>query len=162
MRTAQTGRLPLAVGMPWIMPWVIRFPESRLATMLAGVVFEQRFMWGRAYRKGRVVASRVEVTVVRDARVGPAATRRITARFCEGLAPALRAELERLACVRGVYNRQRIADRLQPIDIVTHDRRHGAHRIAAVLQPLPKPRHDRVEDIEFRIRSVPGGDGARR
>ncbi|MGH3979372.1 MAG: hypothetical protein ACRDRZ_10290 [Pseudonocardiaceae bacterium] len=101
---------------------------------------------------GRLVASRVEVTVVRDARLCLAAGRswrRITARFREGLTPGFGAELERLARVREVYNRQRVAERLDPIEIVTHDRRRGACRIAAQIQPLPKPQHDRVEEIEF-------------
>jgi hypothetical protein len=37
---------------------------------LPGVVFEQRYNWGRAYRNGELVCARVHLTVGRDGWLG--------------------------------------------------------------------------------------------
>jgi hypothetical protein len=75
----------------------------------------------RAYSdEGQQVCRRVDVTVLRDARLGLATGQswtHITACFREGLSPALRADLERLARSRGILG-QRLAERLAPIEIV--------------------------------------------
>lgn len=119
------------------------------------MVFEQRYAWGRAYRHGRPVCARVVVTIVTDVRLGRSvrqAHRRVEARFLEGLDPALRDELNRLVRCRGAAG-ERLAERLQPIELVVADRHRGEERVAGYLTP-PVRRVGPLEEIDFRLRSA--------
>jgi hypothetical protein len=93
---------------------------------LSGVVFEQRYNWGRAYRNGQLVCARVQLTVGRDGRLGVTRSQRryVVARFSERVHPALRAELAELARRRGAAAR-RAAERMDPIELVFDDRHMG-------------------------------------
>lgn len=117
------------------------------------MVFEQRYAWGRADRRGRPVCARVVVTIVADVRLGRSdrpAPRRVEARFLEGLDPALRDELDRRVRCRGASG-QRLAERLQPIELVVADRHRGEQRVAGYLEP-PVRRSGPLEEIDFRLR----------
>lgn len=116
------------------------------------MVFEQRYNWARAYREGRLVCARVQLTVGRDGRLGltRAERRYVVARFSERLHPALRAELTELARRRGAAAR-RAAERMKPIEVVFDDRQLGRQRITGWVQP-PQVRRGDLRDIEFAVR----------
>jgi hypothetical protein len=109
--------------------------------MLAGDVSdvvpgEQRHVPGRAYRGERLVCARVQLTTGRDDRLGLASRERryVLARFCGQLDPGLHAELTELVRRRGAAAR-RVAEKLEPIEIVVDDPRDGGRRLIARLQP---------------------------
>jgi hypothetical protein len=120
------------------------------------VVFEQRYGWARAYRDGRLVASRVRLTVDHDVCVGlgPSERRRrsIRAAFTEGVDPTLRAELAAVARRRGAAAR-RAADRMDPIEVVIDDRHLGKQRILGRIEP-PQVRCGDLDDTEFAVREI--------
>jgi hypothetical protein len=121
-------------------------------TQTAGVVFEQRYNWGPAYRDGQLVCARVQLTVGRDGRLGltRAERRYVVARFSERVHPALRAELTALARRRGAAAR-RDAEGMAPIEVVFEDRHLGRQRIVGWVQP-PQVRRGDLRDIEFGLR----------
>jgi hypothetical protein len=125
---------------------------ARSGRRLPGVVFEQRYNWGRAYRDGQLVCARVQLAVGRDARIGLTRAERcyVVARFAERLHPALRAELTALARRRGAAAR-RVAEGMAPIEVVYDDRQLGRQRIVAWVQP-PQVRRGELRDIEFGLR----------
>jgi hypothetical protein len=115
----------------------------------------QRFAAGRAYRGERLVCARVQLTIGRDDdRLGLARHERryVVARFCEGLDPALRAELTELVRRRGTAAR-RAAETIAPIEIVIDDPRRGRERLIVRLQP-PQLRRGNLRDIEFGLREL--------
>jgi hypothetical protein len=121
----------------------------------SAVAGEQRHASGRAYRGERLVCARVQLTIGRDDdRLGLARHERryILARFCERLDPALRAELSELVRRRGTAAR-RIAETLQPIEIVVDDPCRGRRRLTARLQP-PQLRCGDLRQIEFGLREL--------
>jgi hypothetical protein len=110
---------------------------------------------GRAYREERLVCARVQLTSGRDDdRLGLAGHERgyVLARFCDGLDPALRAELTELVRRRGPAAK-RFAETLAPIEIVVEDPHRGRRRIVARLQP-PQLRRGDLRDIEFGLREL--------
>jgi hypothetical protein len=115
-------------------------------------LFEKRYAWGRAYRDGSLVCTRVHVTFRRDERVGlaPHERRYVAARFLDRLHPDLRADLAELARRRGAAAR-RAAERIEPIVVVIDDPLHGRERIIGRLE-APQVRHGHLGDIEFGLR----------
>lgn len=114
----------------------------------------ERYRQARAYRQGRLVAGRVEVTVERtDDRLGlsPRERRRIVARFLEQ-EPELRDELAALVRRRGAASR-RIADGLAPVEVVADDGPGGERRLLCRLQP-PQQRYGELREIEFGLREL--------
>jgi len=113
---------------------------------------EGRYRWARAYRDGELVCGRVELTVTVDPRLGltPNESRRFAARFLERLHPSLRAELGELVRRRGAAGR-RAAERMQPVELVFDDPRHGRQRIVGSVQP-PQMRRGELYEIEFSLR----------
>jgi hypothetical protein len=113
---------------------------------------EGRYRWARAYRDGELVCGRVELTVTVDPRLGlaPHERRRFAARFMERLHPALRTELAELVRRRGAAGR-RAAERMQPVELVFDDPRHGRQRLAGSIQP-PQLRRGELYEIEFSVR----------
>jgi hypothetical protein len=75
---------------------------------------------GSAYRDGRVVCTRVVVTVV----TGAPSARHVLVRFVDGVDRQLRGELQQLTARRGTFA-TRLAERLDPVEIVGRDA-HGA------------------------------------
>jgi hypothetical protein len=114
---------------------------------------EGRYRWARAYRDGELVCGRVELTVTADPRLGlaPHERRHFAARFLERLHPALRTELAELVRRRGAAGR-RAAERMQPIELVFDDPRHGRQRIVGSVQP-PQARRGELYEIEFGLRA---------
>jgi hypothetical protein len=115
-------------------------------------MFEQRHAWGRAYRDGSLVCTRVHVTFHRDDRLGlaPRERRDVAARFLDRVHPDLRAELVELARRRGAAA-LRAAERIEPIVVVIDDPCHGRERIVGQLQP-PQERRSDLDDLEFGLR----------
>jgi hypothetical protein len=115
-------------------------------------MFEQRDAWGRAYRDGSLVCTRVHVTFRRDDRLGlaPRERRDVAARFLDRVDPDLRAELSELTRRRGAAAR-RAAERIDPIVVVIDDPRHGRERIVGRLQP-PQVRRGDLGEVEFGLR----------
>jgi hypothetical protein len=110
--------------------------------------------WGRAYRAGRLVCARVQVTIGHDDRLGLTRRERryVRARFqAERLDRALRTELIGLLRRRGAAG-YRMAERIAPIELVI-DAPGGCHRVVGRLQP-PLLRHGRLRDIEFGLREL--------
>ena len=113
----------------------------------------QRYASGHAYRGERLVCARVELTIGRaDERLGLARNERryVLARFCDGLDPALRAELTELVRRRGTAAR-RIAETLEPIQLVIDD--PGSERLVVRLQP-PQLRGRTLRETEFALREL--------
>jgi hypothetical protein len=111
--------------------------------------------WGRAYRAGRLVCARVQVTIGHDDRLGltPRERRYVSARFqAERLDRALRTELIGLLRRRGAAS-YRMAERIDPIEIVVDAPGGGCHRVVGRLQP-PLLRHGQLRDIEFGLREL--------
>jgi hypothetical protein len=115
-------------------------------------MFERRYAWGRAYRDGSLVCTRVHVTFRRDDRLGlaPHERRYVAARFLDRVHPDLRAELVELARRRGAAAR-RAAERIEPIVVVIDDPRLGRERIIGRLEP-PHVRRGDLGDVEFGLR----------
>ena len=126
-----------------------------MAGAAASLAPVERYRWARAYREGRLVAGRVEITVERDDdRLGlsPRERRRIAARFLERVEPELRDELAQLVRRRGAAG-TRIADRLEPVEVVADDRDGGEQRFLCRLQP-PQRRYGELWEIEFDLREL--------
>jgi hypothetical protein len=117
------------------------------------VVFEQLYAWGRAYRDGTLVCARVHVRIGRDDhRLGLTHDERryVLARFSERLDATLDRELRELARRRGQAAR-RLAERMEPIQIVVDDPRRGRVRISGRIEP-PQVRWGDLREIEFGLR----------
>lgn len=110
--------------------------------------------WGRAYRAGRLVCARVQVTIGHDDRLGLTRRERryVSARFQERLDRALRSELIGLLRRRGAAG-HRMAERIDPIELVVDEPDGGCHRVVGRLQP-PLLRHGRLRDIEFGLHEL--------
>jgi hypothetical protein len=115
-------------------------------------LFEKRCAWGRAYRDGSLVCTRVHITFRRDERLGlaPHERRYVAARFLDRLHPDLRADLAELARRRGAAAR-RAAERIEPIVVVIDDPLHERERIIGRLEP-PQVRHSHLGGVEFGLR----------
>ena len=115
-------------------------------------IFEKRYAWGRAYRDGSLVCTRVHVTFRCDERLGlaPHESRYVAARFLDRVHPDLRAELAELARRRGAAAR-RAAERIEPIVVVIDDPLNGRERIVGQLEP-PQVRSSHLGDVEFGLR----------
>ncbi len=115
---------------------------------------EHRYRRARAYRDGELVCGRVDLTVRRDIRLGLAPRERhyLAASFLERLAPAFRGELAQLVHRRGAAA-QRVAETLEPIELVFDDPRLGRQRIIGRVQP-PQVRRGGLHDIEFGLREL--------
>jgi hypothetical protein len=115
----------------------------------------ERYQWARAYRQGRLVPGRVELTVdSNNDRMGlsPSERRRIAARFLERVDPALRDELVQLVRRRGAAGR-RVAEGLAAVEVVADDRQHGELRYLCRLQP-PQQRYGELRAIEFGLHEL--------
>jgi hypothetical protein len=113
------------------------------------------YAWGRAHRGEMLLCARVQVTIGHDGhRLGlaPRERRYVTARFADGLDPTLCAELAELLRRRGMAAR-RVAETLDPIELVIDDQRHGRQRIIGRLEP-PHLRCSELREIEFAIREL--------
>jgi hypothetical protein len=110
--------------------------------------------WGRAYRAGWLVCARVQVTIGHDDRLGLTRRERryVSARFQERLDRALRTELIGLLRRRGAAG-YRMAERIDPIELVVDAPDGGYHPVVGRLQP-PLLRHGRLRDIEFGLREL--------
>jgi hypothetical protein len=128
-------------------------PRTHARTTADRPLTEGRYRWARAYRDGELVCGRVELTVTADLRLGlaPHERRRFAARFLERVHPALRTELADLVRRRGAAGR-RAAERMQPIEFVFDDPRHGRQRLVGVVQP-PQLRRGELYEIEFGLRA---------
>jgi hypothetical protein len=121
-------------------------------TLRAVTIFEKRHAWGRAYRDGSLVCTRVHVTFRRDDRLGlaPHERRYVAARFLDRVHPDLRDELAELARRRGAAAR-RAAERIEPIVVVIDDPLNGRERIVGRIEP-PHVRRSHLGDVEFGLR----------
>jgi hypothetical protein len=128
----------------------------RLSIDVTGVAAEgSRAAAGRAYRGERLVCARVQLRFGRDDdRLGLARHERrvVLARFCEGLDPALRGELAELVRRRGAAAR-RVAETIDPVEIIVDDAGRGRERLIARLQP-PQLRRGALREIEFGLREL--------
>lgn len=115
---------------------------------------EQHCAWGRAYRGEKLLCERVQVTIGHDDRVGLARHERryIFARFRERVDVSLRVELVELARRRGLAA-GRVADTLEPLEIVIDDPSGERQRVIGRLQP-PQLRRGELRDIEFGVREL--------
>jgi hypothetical protein len=116
---------------------------------------EQPYAWGRAYRGETLVCACVQVMIGRDDdRSGRVAHERryVTARFVERLDPTLHTELTALVRRRGMAAR-RVAETLDPIELVVDDPRHGRQRMVGRLEP-PHLRRGELREIEFAVRGL--------
>jgi hypothetical protein len=111
-----------------------------------------RHRWAHACRDGEVVCGHVELTVRTDTRLGLTAgeRRRLAARFVESLHPLLQDELEELVHRRGAAC-CRVAERIEPIELVFEDPHRGLQRITARIQP-PQTRRSELHEITFDLR----------
>ncbi len=103
------------------------------------------------YRDGRLICSRVGVTVISDVRLGlvPRERRRlIRARFTASMDPTLRDELTAVVRRRGAAAR-RAAERMEPISIVLDG--PGDSQITGRVLP-PQVRSGGLREIEFGLR----------
>jgi hypothetical protein len=117
-------------------------------------VAERRYRWARAYRDGRLVCGRVDLTVRADTRLGlaPRERRDLAAYFVERLSPCLRGELAQVVRRRGAAA-QRAAESLAPIELVFHDARLGRQLLVVRVGP-PQVRCRELCDIAFTLREL--------
>jgi hypothetical protein len=116
---------------------------------------EQRHLSGRAYRDRWLVCDCVRLTIgSEDLRLGLTRYERryVLARFGDRLDPALRAELRELVRRRGAAAR-RVAETLEPIEIVVDDPRRGCQRLVARLEP-PQLRSRDLREVEFGLQEI--------
>lgn len=108
-----------------------------------------------ACRDAEVVCGRVELTVALDTRLGFTARERrsFTVRFLDRLEPGLRAELTQLVRRRGAVAR-RVAERMEPIEVVFDDPCLGLRRIVGSVQ-APQRHHGELHDVQFGLRESP-------
>ena len=94
------------------------------------VFVQRRGVRGRAYRGGRLVCGRVQITIAHDDRLGLTRHERryVTVRFEEHLDHGLRSDLTELTRRRGAAAR-RIADVLEGIELVLDESTDGWERI---------------------------------
>jgi hypothetical protein len=112
---------------------------------------EQRYACGRAYRGETLVCARVHVTIGRLGLAQPE-RRSVTAQFVDLLDPTLSAELAALVRRRGMAAR-RVAERLDPIELILVDPRHGRQCMVGRLEP-PQVRRGELREIEFGLREL--------
>ena len=124
------------------------------ARMLGVQRANERARLGRAYRAGRLVCGWVQVTVSLDDRLGLTRRERrvVRMRFHEPVDDGLSSELTRLMRRRGAAA-DRVAERIDPIEVVVDDPRGERLRIIGSVQP-PETRHGRLRDIEFGLREL--------
>ncbi len=114
---------------------------------------------GRAFRRCELVCGRVIFTVVRnDDRLGFAPRERsyVMARFVDELDPKLRNDLRTLARRRGAAAK-RIAERLEPVELVFTGSDGAERRVSARIQPAVQPlqlRGGSLHEIEFGLREA--------
>ena len=116
---------------------------------------EQRYAWGRAYRGDTLVCACVHATIGRNGdRLGVTRHERryVTAQFVDRLDPTLGAELAALVRRRGMAAR-RVAETLDPIELVLVDPRHGRQCVVGRLEP-PQVRRGELREIEFAVREL--------
>ena len=115
-----------------------------------------RYLWARAYRHGELVCGRVDLRVWDSGRLGLTADERreVAVRFLERIAPGFRRELDGLRGRRGSFAR-RVAERMEPIELVADHVEMGDLRIVGHLQP-PQRRHGEMYETEFGLRELPG------
>lgn len=119
----------------------------------------ERTMTAEAYRGDDLVCDHVDVRVYCDRdRVGLTVRERrcYTARFADHIDGQLRKELGTLARRRGAASK-RIADQLEPIELVTED-----GTFVGKLRPPDVPHRGDLDNIEFAIlRELDAGGPAR-
>lgn len=115
---------------------------------------KRRCRLGRAYRSGRLICGWVQITISDDERLGLTRHERrlVGLRFHEPLDDGLRTELTQLLRRRGPAAR-RIAERIDPIEVVIDDARGEQQRILGWVEP-PQSRHGPLRDIEFALRRL--------
>lgn len=114
----------------------------------------QRARLGRAYRAGRLVCGWVQVTLSLDDRLGLTQRERrvVRIRFHEPIDDVLRNELTRLMRRRGAAA-DRVAERIDPIEVVVDDPRGERLHIIGSIQP-PETHHGQLRDIQFGLREL--------
>jgi hypothetical protein len=115
---------------------------------------QQGNLVGRVYRAGRLVCGWAQVTIRDDGRLGLTREERrvVGVRFHEPLDDGLRSELRELTRRRGQAAR-RVAERVDPIEVVVDEPGSGCRRIVGCVQP-PQVRHGALRDIEFALRGT--------
>ena len=108
----------------------------------------------RVYRAGRLVCGWAQVTIRDDGRLGLTREERrvVSVRFHEPLDDDLRAELREMVRRRGQAAR-RVAERVDPIEVVVDEPAGGSWRIVVYVQP-PQARHGALRDVEFSLRAT--------
>jgi hypothetical protein len=109
---------------------------------------------GRVYRAGRLVCGWAQVTIRDDGRLGLTREERriVGVRFHEPLDDGLRAELREMVRRRGQAAR-RVAERVDPIEVVVDEPGGMSRRIVGCVQP-PQVRHGALRDVEFSLRAI--------
>jgi hypothetical protein len=112
---------------------------------------------GRAYRAGRLVcgcAHVAHVAISLDERLGLTRRERrlVWVRFHEPVDDDLRSDLTELARRRGPAS-ERVAERIDPIEVIVHDPNGGQERMIGGLQP-PHRRHGPLREIAFGLRGL--------
>jgi hypothetical protein len=116
-------------------------------------MWEQRFLKARVYRRGRLVCAQARVAIVGDGRLGMTAwesRRHVCVQFQDGIDPVLRAELHRLAGARGA-KAARIADRLDPVEVVVEDHRRELRLEGRLERPVVGGYRE-IDRMDFRVR----------
>lgn len=115
---------------------------------------ERRYRWARAYRDGELICGYVDLMIRPDTRLGlaPRERRQLVARFVERLDPTFRQELEQLVRRRGAVA-ARIAERIEPIELVFDDPQRDGQRLVGRLEP-PQSRRWELSENEFVIREL--------
>jgi hypothetical protein len=115
---------------------------------------QQGDLVGRVYRAGHLVCGWVQVTIRDDGRLGLTREERrvVGVRFHEPLDDGLRSELREMLRRRGQAAR-RVAERVDPIEVVVDEPGSGYQRIVGCVQP-PQVRHGALRDIEFALRGI--------
>lgn len=113
-----------------------------------------RWCIGRAYRAGQLVCGCVHVAISLDERLGLTERERrlVRVRFHEPVDDDLRIDLAELAGRRGLAS-DRVAERVDPIEVVIDDPRGGQERMIGGLRP-PQRRHGPLRDLMFGLREL--------
>lgn len=122
--------------------------------MTATPTSQRRDLEGRAYQRYTLVCGRVVVGDIHDDRLGlaPAEREYATIRFLDDIADGFRPVLEELVRRRGAAAK-RLAERLEPLEIVISGNSRRRRRVVGRLEP-PLLRYGRLRQIEFRLRKL--------
>jgi hypothetical protein len=128
--------------------------RAGVAVAVGTQCIRQRCRLGRAYRAGRLVCGWVQVSISDDERLGLTEQERrlVRVRFHEPIDDGLRSDLTVLLRRRGA-SAARVAERIDPIEIVVDDPHGERERIRGRIAP-PQAHHGPLRDIEFALRTL--------